>query len=84
MPDEGSRCSGPRRWYGWGRERGGGLGSRAAASRINVALYRETGQMVFLPDVYDYAQYYATSNSSYLASRSVPVTVTGVYIDEAS
>ncbi len=40
--------------------------------------------MVFLPDVYDYAQYYATSNSSYLASRSVPVTVTGVYIDEAS
>jgi len=56
----------------------------AAASRINISLYRETGQVAFLPDVYDYAQYYATLNSSYLASRSIPVTVTGVYIDEVS
>lgn len=56
--------------------------SLAAASRINIALYRETGQVVFLPDVYDYAQQYATLNSSYLANRSIPVTVTGVYIDE--
>lgn len=54
----------------------------AAASRINIPLYRETGQVVFLPDVYDTAQTYATLNSSYLASRSIPVTVTGVYIDE--
>jgi hypothetical protein len=56
----------------------------AAASRINIPLYRETGQVVFLPDVYDTAQTYATLNSSYLASRSIPVTVTGVYIDEAT
>lgn len=56
----------------------------AAASRINIPLYRETGQVVFLPDVYDYAQYYATLNSSYLSSRSIPVTVAGVCIDEVS
>jgi uncharacterized membrane protein len=56
----------------------------AAASRINIPLYRETGQVVFLPDVYDYAQIYASMNSSYLASRSIPVTVTGVSINEAS
>jgi uncharacterized membrane protein len=56
----------------------------AAASRINISLYRETGQVVFLPDVYDYAQTYATLNSSYLSSRSIPVTVTGVAIDEGS
>jgi uncharacterized membrane protein len=54
----------------------------AAASRINIPLYRETGQVVFLPDVYDYAQTYATLNSSYLSSRSIPVMVTGISIDE--
>jgi Flp pilus assembly protein TadG len=56
----------------------------AAASRINIPVYRETGQVVFLPDVYDYAQDYATRNSSYLARRSIPVTVTGVSINEVS
>lgn len=54
----------------------------AAASRINIPLYRETGQVVFLPDVYDYAQTYATLNSSYLSSRSIPVMVTDISIDE--
>ena len=56
----------------------------AAASRIDITLYRETGQVVFLPDVYDYAQTYASYNSAYLASRSIPVTVTGVNINELS
>jgi uncharacterized membrane protein len=54
----------------------------AAASRINIPLYRETGQIVFLPDVFDTAQAYASTNSSYLSSRSIPVTVTGVSINE--
>ena len=40
--------------------------------------------MVFLPDVYDYAQSYANYNSAYLASQSIPVTVTGVNINELS
>jgi Flp pilus assembly protein TadG len=56
----------------------------AAAARINISLYRETGQVVFLPDAYAYAQEYATLNSSYLASRSIPVTVTGITINETS
>lgn len=56
----------------------------AAASRIDIPLYRETGRVVFLPDVYDYAQTYANYNSAYLASRSIPVTVTGVNINELS
>jgi hypothetical protein len=55
----------------------------ATASRISISLYRETGQIVFL-DVYDYAQTYANFNSSYLSNRSIPVTVTGVSIDEVS
>ena len=56
----------------------------AAASRINIPLYRETGQIVFLPDVFDTAQAYATTNSSYLSSRSIPVTVTGISINQGS
>ena len=56
----------------------------AAASRLNIPLYRETGQVVFLPDVYETAQYFASLNSATLASRGIPVIVTGVYIDEAS
>jgi hypothetical protein len=36
----------------------------AAASRINIPLYRETGQIVFLPKVFDIAQALASTNSS--------------------
>ena len=54
----------------------------AAAARINVPLYRQTGQVVFLPDVNGNAQEVAGSNSAYLAKRSIPVTVTGISIDE--
>jgi len=56
----------------------------AAASRINIPLYRETGQIVFLPDVFDTAQAYASTNSSFLSSRSIPVTVTGKSINQGS
>jgi len=34
--------------------------------------------------VVDYAQWYAGQNASYLGSRSIPVTVTGIRVDEAS
>ena len=56
----------------------------AAASRINVADYRETGSVIFLPDVYEYAQNYAGQNSTYLADRSIPVTVTNIQVNEGS
>jgi hypothetical protein len=56
----------------------------AAASRINIPLYCESGQIVFLPDVFDTAQALASTNSSYLSSRSIPVTVTGISINKGS
>ena len=56
----------------------------AAASRVNVSVYRDTGQVVFLPDVYQYAQSYAGLNSTYLAGRSIPVTVTDIRVNEVS
>lgn len=56
----------------------------AAAARVNVVQYRETGQVIFLPDVYAYAQDYAGRNSTYLADRSIPVTVTSIRINAAA
>ena len=56
----------------------------AAASRINVALYRETGEIQFLPDVYGTAQNYASMNSAFLRSRHIGVAVTGISVDEGT
>ncbi len=56
----------------------------AAASRINVALYRETGEIEFLPDVYATAQNYASMNSAFLQRRNISVAVTGINIDPST
>ena len=53
----------------------------AAASRINVALYRETGEIQFLPDVYATTQSYASMNSTFLRSRYIGVAITGITVD---
>jgi Flp pilus assembly protein TadG len=53
----------------------------AAASRINVALYREAGEIQFLPDVYATAQNYASMNSAFLRSRHIGVAVTRISVD---
>jgi Flp pilus assembly protein TadG len=56
----------------------------AAASRINVTLYRETGEIQFLPDVYSTAQNYASMNSAFLQSRHIGVAVKGISVDPAT
>jgi Flp pilus assembly protein TadG len=56
----------------------------AAASRINVALYRETGGIEFLPDAYATAQSYASINSAFLKSRHIGVAVIGISLDAAT
>jgi hypothetical protein len=53
----------------------------AAASRIDVATYRETGEILFLPDVYATAQNYASMNSAFLQRRHIGVAVTGIGVD---
>ena len=55
-----------------------------AAARVNVAAYRDTGQVIFLLDVYEFAQNYVGWNSTYLADRGIPVAVTNIRVDEAS
>ncbi len=52
----------------------------AAVAQIDVAHYRETGEIRFLPNVYVIAQNYATRNSTYLQSRHIEVTVTDIYV----
>jgi Flp pilus assembly protein TadG len=56
----------------------------AAASRIDVVHYRETGEIRFLPDVYATAQSYASMNSAFLRSRHIGVAVTGISVDPAT
>lgn len=54
----------------------------AAASRIDVALYRENGEIRFLPDAYAAAQNYVSMNSAFLRSRHIGVVVTVISVDE--
>jgi len=53
----------------------------AAAARIDVVHYRETGEIRFLPDVVATAQTYASMNSAFLRRRHIAVTVTGISVD---
>jgi len=56
----------------------------AAAARLDVVTFRETGQMVFLPDASANAQYYASSNAGFLAKQGIGVGVTQIWIDSGS
>ena len=56
----------------------------AAAARIDVVHYRETGEIRFLPDVYATAQRYAALNSAFLQRRHIGVSVTGITVNPAT
>jgi len=56
----------------------------AAASRIDVVHYRETGEIRFLPDVIATAQAYASMNSAFLRQRHIAVIVTGISVDSTT
>ena len=56
----------------------------AAAARLDVVTYRETGQMVFLPDASAAAQEYASRNASFLSKHGISVSVSQLWIDSGS
>ena len=58
----------------------------AAGQGVTVffPLYRETGQIVFLPDAFNTAQNYVCTNSSYLSDCSIPISMTGISINQGS
>lgn len=53
----------------------------AAAARVDVATYRESGNIVFLPDAAATAQEYASRNAAFLSQRGIGVSVTDLWID---
>ncbi len=53
----------------------------AAAARLDVVTYRETGQIIFLPDAPATAQDYATRNAGFLSRRGIAVAVTSIWVD---
>jgi Flp pilus assembly protein TadG len=56
----------------------------AAAARLDVARYRETGQLVFRPDAGATAQEYAARNAGFLAAHRIGVGVSQIWIDPGS
>lgn len=56
----------------------------AAAARLDVITYRETGVMIFLPDASAAAQEYASRNASFLSKHGIRVSVTRLWIDSSS
>ena len=56
----------------------------AAAARIDVPYYRETGEIRFLPDARATAQNFASMNSTFLSRRHIGVTVTGISVNSSS
>jgi hypothetical protein len=56
----------------------------AAAARLDVVIFRETGQMIFLPDAASTAQTFASSNAGFLAKQGIGVGVTQIWIDSGS
>jgi Flp pilus assembly protein TadG len=55
----------------------------AAASRIDVTLYRETEEVTLLPDVFATAQNYTLMNSAFLQRRHIGMAVTGISVNPA-
>ena len=56
----------------------------AAASQVDIAHYRETGEARFLPDARAVAQNFASLNSGFLRARNIGVAVTGIGINSAT
>jgi hypothetical protein len=56
----------------------------AAAARLDVVTYRESRQLVFLPDAAVTAQEYASRNASFLSRHGIGVAVKNLWIDSSS
>jgi uncharacterized membrane protein len=56
----------------------------AAASQLDLAAYREVGQIVFLPNAPATAQDYAMRNAGFLAKHEIGVSVSQIWIDAGS
>ncbi len=55
----------------------------AAAQEVDIALYRQNGQIVLLPSATGMASHYAGLNSGYLNSRRIYPYITNITVDQA-
>ena len=56
----------------------------AAASQLDLAAYREAGQIVFLPNAPAMAQDYAMRNAGFLTKHEIAVSVSQIWVDAGS
>jgi hypothetical protein len=56
----------------------------AAASQLDLVAYRETGQIIFLPNTPAVAQDYALRNAGFLAKHEIGVSVSQIWVDASS
>jgi Flp pilus assembly protein TadG len=54
----------------------------AAAQEVDLALYRDTGQIELMPSAGSVASSYVVMNSGYLAARGIHPQVTGIAVDQ--
>jgi len=54
----------------------------AAAREVDIALYRQTGQILLLPSAHGKASEYASLNSGYLHSRRIYPRITNITVDQ--
>jgi hypothetical protein len=54
----------------------------AAAREVDLALYRDTGQIELMPSAGPVGGSYAAMNSGYLAARGIYPQVTGIAVDQ--
>jgi hypothetical protein len=56
----------------------------AAASQLDLVAYRETGQILFLPNTPVVAQDYAMRNAGFLAKHEIVVSVSHIWVGAGS
>ncbi len=59
-------------------------GALAGAQMVDIPLYEFTGILEFSPDAPGVAQAYVDRNTSYLGSRGIHPSITGMWIDQAN
>jgi len=58
------------------------LAALAAAQEVDIAHFRETGEVVLLPSAVEVAQQYAAANTGYLTRNGVAAHIAGVAVDQ--
>ena len=59
------------------------LAALAGAHEVDIAHFRETGEVLLLPSALDVAQRYVAANTGYLTRNGIVAHVAGIAVDQA-